>query len=91
MERLRGIGVSPGIAIGEVSLTERVIFTSRKESISSFQVEGELERLRKAIKRTKDQLSRIKEETREKMGEDIMEQFCVFYFRYFRGNCFRME
>lgn len=70
MERLRGIGVSPGIAIGEVSLTERVIFTSRKESISSFQVEGELERLRKALERTRDQLSRIKEETREKMGEE---------------------
>ena len=30
MTRLRGIGVSPGIAIGEVLLSKRVVFTSRK-------------------------------------------------------------
>jgi phosphotransferase system enzyme I (PtsI) len=68
--RLRGIGVSPGIALGEVLLTERVIFTERKESISPHKVEEELKRLKKAIKRTKGQLTHIKDQTKEKMGEE---------------------
>ncbi len=68
--RLRGIGVSPGIALGEVLLTERVIFTERKESISPHKVEEELKRLKKAIKRTRGQLTQIKEQIKEKMGEE---------------------
>jgi len=68
--RLRGIGVSPGIAIGEVYLTERVIFTSRKEGISAQEVQRELKRLKKAIGRTRDQLIRIREQIREKIGEE---------------------
>ncbi len=66
--RLRGIGVSPGISIGEVLLTERVVFTSRKEKISSSQVEQELRRLKSAIERTKEQLVIIREEVKEKIG-----------------------
>lgn len=68
--RLRGIGVSPGIAIGEALLTERVIFTERKESISSNQVLTELNRLKKAIERTRVQLTRLKNQTRKKVGEE---------------------
>ena len=66
--RLRGIGVSPGISIGEVQLTKRVIFTSRKESIPLEEVKDELKRFEKAIKRTQEQLSQIKEEIRKKAG-----------------------
>jgi len=68
--RLRGIGVSPGIAIGEALLTERVIFTERMESISSNQVLTELNRLKKAIERTRDQLTRLRNQTRKKVGEE---------------------
>ena len=68
--RLRGIGVSPGIAIGEVLLTERVIFTERMESISSNQVLTELNRLKKAIERTRVQLTRLRNQTRKKVGEE---------------------
>lgn len=68
--RLRGIGVSPGIAFGEVSLTKRVVFTSVKESIPPDQVEKELKRLNKAIERTKDQLSLIKNQIKEKVGKE---------------------
>ncbi len=68
--RLRGIGVSPGIAFGEVLLTERVVFTSRKECIPDMNVREELERLKSAIERTKDQLTRIKEDIKKKMGEE---------------------
>lgn len=68
--RLRGIGVSPGIAIGEVRLTETVVFTSRKEMISSGKVEEELQRFQRALRQTKGQLIRIREQIKEKIGEE---------------------
>jgi len=68
--RLKGIGVSPGIAIGEVQLTERVIFTQRKESVSADRVELELQRLGRAIERTRTQLSRVRDQIRKKVGDE---------------------
>jgi phosphotransferase system enzyme I (PtsI) len=68
--RLRGIGVSPGIAMGEVLLPKRVVFTSRKEIIADDQVPDEIKRLHEALDRTREDLARIKESVREKMGPD---------------------
>ncbi|MFW6139894.1 MAG: phosphoenolpyruvate--protein phosphotransferase [Acidobacteriota bacterium] len=68
--RLRGTGVSPGIAVGEVLLSEGVVFTSRKNRIDPEHVEGEIERLRIAIHRTEDQLTKIKEKIGKKVGSD---------------------
>ena len=68
--RLRGNGVSPGIGMGELSLTEPVLFTARKESISASAVDGELRRLKKAIERTKNELVLLKQEIRGNMGEE---------------------
>jgi phosphotransferase system enzyme I (PtsI) len=68
--RLRGLGVSPGIAIGEVQLTKKVVFTTRKETIPSHQVDAELERLTEAIERTQRQLVKIKENVEDIVGEE---------------------
>jgi phosphotransferase system enzyme I (PtsI) len=68
--RLRGVGVSPGIALGEVQLTEKVVFTTRKETISSAQVNEEMKRLRKAIRRTRGELVQIKKDIKNKIGEE---------------------
>jgi phosphotransferase system enzyme I (PtsI) len=68
--RLRGLGVSPGIAIGEVQLTEKVVFTTRKETISSDQVDGELKRLREAFEQTQEQLVRIRDNVKDIVGEE---------------------
>jgi phosphotransferase system enzyme I (PtsI) len=68
--RLRGIGVSPGIAMGEAVLTERIIFTSRKEDISPQEVGAEILRLAAAVARTKAELIEIKEKIREKVGAE---------------------
>ncbi|MGC9056022.1 MAG: phosphoenolpyruvate--protein phosphotransferase [Candidatus Saccharicenans sp.] len=67
--RLRGIGVSPGIAMGEISLSERVVFTSRREAIEDDQVEEELKRLHRAIERTRNELKELKDHIQERMGE----------------------
>ncbi len=68
--RLRGIGVSPGIAMGEALLPKRVVFTSRKEIIADAQVPDEIGRLRRALDLTRGDLVRIKDGVREKMGPD---------------------
>jgi len=68
--RLRGNGVSPGIGMGEVSLTEPALFTARKESISPSAVDGELRRLKKAVERTKNELLQLKQEVKGNMGEE---------------------
>jgi len=68
--RFKGIAVSPGIAVGEVWLTEQVVFSSYKESISAAQVDKELERLAVAVGRTRQQLEQLKTEVKEKIGTD---------------------
>jgi phosphotransferase system enzyme I (PtsI) len=68
--RLRGTGVSPGIAMGEVLLPRRLLFTSRKEAIEESQVEEELKRLRRALDRTRADLVRIRQDIQEKMGRE---------------------
>jgi phosphotransferase system enzyme I (PtsI) len=68
--RLRGNGVSPGIGMGELSLTEPVLFTARKESIPASAVDGELRRLKKAVERTKSELVLLKQEIKGNMGEE---------------------
>jgi len=56
--------------MGEVSISERVIFTSRREAIAAGQVDDELKRLQRAIERTKGELVRIKTDIKDKMGEE---------------------
>ncbi len=68
--RLRGKGVSPGVAIAEVHLTERVVFSVREEIIASDQVSAEKARLSTALKRTRAQLVQIKKEIGKKLDED---------------------
>ncbi len=68
--RLRGNGVSPGIAIAEVHLTEKVVFAARVETIPPDQVPAEIDRLHTALERTREQLVRIKEEIGKKLDEE---------------------
>ncbi len=70
MTRLRGIGVSPGIAMGEALLSKRVVFTSRKEIVSEAQVPDEVARLRQAIDRTRDDLVRVRDGITDKLGRE---------------------
>jgi phosphotransferase system enzyme I (PtsI) len=67
--RLKGLGVSPGISMGEVTVSERVVFTSRREAIGDDQVEDELKRLRLAFERTRNELQEIKDHIQDRMGE----------------------
>ncbi len=69
MERLVGVGASPGIAIGLAHvLASRVDIHERR--ISAEQVESEIERFEKALHDTDDQLARIQAQLAETEGDD---------------------
>ncbi len=68
--RLRGAGVSPGIAMGEARLTRRVVFTSRRETVPAPQVDDELRRLKRAVDRARTELVALKDDVRRRMGEE---------------------
>jgi len=66
----KGIGVSPGIAIGPAYLYARVSFDVEKRSIDSEKIEHEKQRFEDAIKKAERDLHKIIAVTREKLGED---------------------
>ena len=68
--RLKGIAASPGIAAGEVWLTQQVVFTSFKQSITAGQVEPEMARLERAIAQTRLELQTLRSEIKAKVGAD---------------------
>jgi phosphotransferase system enzyme I (PtsI) len=68
--RLRGTGVSPGIAMGETLVTEAAAFTARRETIAANQVEKEVVRLQLAVDRTEKDLLEVKEKIKKVAGEE---------------------
>ncbi|MBN2409574.1 MAG: phosphoenolpyruvate--protein phosphotransferase [Candidatus Aminicenantes bacterium] len=68
--RLRGNGVSPGIGMGEVCLSEPVFLSARKESIPGSSVGNELRRLKRAVEQTKIELLDLKKKIKGHMGEE---------------------
>jgi len=57
---LVGIGVSPGVAIGEVHLVNRARMAAIERPITAGQVEGQIELFRAAVQQSKQQLETIK-------------------------------
>ena len=68
--RLRGIGVSPGIVMGPVVLADRTLFSSRKIYVPPYRVADEIERLNEALRRTRDEITIIKDQVRAMAGDE---------------------
>ncbi len=68
--RLRGTGVSPGIAMAECLVTEVSALAVRRENIPASQVEAEVERLRKAVAKTEKELMEIRDRIKKIAGEE---------------------
>ncbi|MFH0899604.1 MAG: phosphoenolpyruvate--protein phosphotransferase [Pseudomonadota bacterium] len=69
--RLRGVGVSPGIAIGRAYLVDRRRVKTPKKHVTPEEVDVEIARLRAAIKESDSQLERIKNKLFERKGEEV--------------------
>ncbi len=68
--RLRGAGVSPGIAMAEAFLTERVVFSIRRTPIPASRTGAEVKRFREAVERTRVELAGVRDTIRAKVGEE---------------------
>jgi len=68
--RLRGIAVSPGVAMGRVRVTEPLVFSAQRESIPPVRVKAERARLEQAVRRTRRQLSFLRSKIKKKAGQD---------------------
>src|SRR5262247_172236 len=65
---LQGTGVSPGIAVGEALLVERERIAVFRLLLPPEELEGEVQRLRRAIQASRDQLQAIKERLAQQVG-----------------------
>ena len=68
--RRKGIGVSPGIAIGPAYLYARISFEVEKRSIDDDKLEFEVTRFESAVRKAERDLHKIIDVTREKLGEE---------------------
>jgi len=70
MERLQGIAVSPGVAIGEVLVMDTEGFRIPRRFLPRDAVEDELERLNTAIAAATAEIERHRERVAEQLGKD---------------------
>ncbi len=68
--RLKGVGASPGIAIGRAYLIDRRKVKTPKRHITAAEVEGEQRRFDDALRRSHEQLERVKQKLAERASGD---------------------
>ena len=69
MQKLQGIAVSPGVAIGEALVMDNEGFRIPRRFVTRDAVEDELERLDKAIASASGEIARNREAVSQKLGE----------------------
>ncbi len=72
---MKGIPASPGIAIGEAFLLDREPLQVFKIDLEPDQIEGEIERFKAAVEKTKDEVTSIQEQLAPKVGRDMARIF----------------
>ena len=72
---MKGIGASPGIAIGKTLVKKEENLEIDRKNISEDQVEEEIEKLHAALAEAKESLKELIAETQEKFGEEEAEIF----------------
>ncbi len=70
MQKLQGIPVSPGVAIGEALVMGSEGFRIPRRFVERDAVEAELERFEKAVQASKEEILRNREQVREKLGDE---------------------
>jgi phosphotransferase system enzyme I (PtsI) len=77
MERLQGIAVSPGVAIGEVLVMDNEGFRIPRRFLPRDAVEDELERLNRAILAATAEIERHRDKVAEQLGKDYAAIFAA--------------
>jgi phosphotransferase system enzyme I (PtsI) len=71
----KGVGVSPGIAIGRALIVEKKIESVYRVPIHQDQIEAEVGRFREALVATREELLDLKEKVRRSMGDEYASIF----------------
>ena len=71
----KGVGVSPGIAIGRALIVEKRIASIFRVPIKTAEVEAEVQRFREALDRTKEGLDQLKDKVSRSIGEEYASIF----------------
>lgn len=66
---LKGTPVSPGIAIGKCLLLEKQLLPVFRLDLEDHQLEAEVQRFREAIEKTRHQLSSLRDQLKDRLGE----------------------
>lgn len=71
----KGVGVSPGIAIGRALLIERQQATVFRVPIKDDDVQAEIGRFREALQKTKDDLAKLRDKVSRSIGDEYASIF----------------
>lgn len=71
----KGVGVSPGIAIGRAVIVEKRVASVYRIPIRDEEVEAEIRRFREALDKTRDELLDLKQKVSRSMGEEYAQIF----------------
>jgi phosphotransferase system enzyme I (PtsI) len=71
----KGVGVSPGIAIGRAVIVEKRVASVYRIPIRDEEVESEVRRFREALVKTRDELLDLKQKVSRSMGEEYAQIF----------------
>jgi phosphotransferase system enzyme I (PtsI) len=71
----KGVGVSPGIAIGRAVIVEKRVASVYRIPIRDAEVESEVRRFREALVKTRDELLDLKQKVSRSMGEEYAQIF----------------
>jgi phosphotransferase system enzyme I (PtsI) len=74
---LHGIGVSQGIAVGNIFIYKRFLPNFKERELTPEQITHEVVRFNNAIKETEGELKLLKDEIRREMGNDLAELISV--------------
>jgi len=72
---MKGIGASPGIAVGKTLIKKEENLEVDHSSIDAAEVDQQIEELHSALEQAKNELKELKNETEEKFGEEEAEIF----------------
>src|ERR1051325_3444059 len=71
----KGIGVSPGIAIGRAVIIEKRVASVDRVPIRDEEVDGEVTRFMEALEKTRDELLELKQKVSRSMGDEYASIF----------------
>src|SRR5204863_7509823 len=71
----KGIGVSPGIAIGRAVIIEKRVASVYRVPIRDEEVDGEVTRFLEALEKTRDELLELKQKVSRSMGDEYASIF----------------